>query len=68
MSRHQALFQRDVALDWRELQEAGVAVDIGSLVSFLVDLGAKGEPIARDLQLRAPDDEEQLPAKYVARK
>lgn len=49
----QALFQQHVSADWREIESA--AVNIGSLVSFRVELGPNGEPLARELQLRAPE-------------
>lgn len=58
-SEVEALFKRPVAIDWRELEKAGAAVNIGSLVSFLVELGPDGGPRARDLKLRAADDDEE---------
>lgn len=54
----EALFQKHVCVDWREMEQAGVAVNIGSLVSFLVEVGPGGEPCARELQLRAPEEED----------
>jgi len=48
-----ALFQQHVLAEWTEVENA--AVNIGSPVSFLVELGPGGEPLARELQLRAPD-------------
>jgi len=55
----QALFQQDVTVDWRELERAGTAVDVGSLVSFRIELDEAGAPQARDLQLRAPAEAEE---------
>jgi len=57
-SETEALFQQHVAMDWRELERAGSAVNIGSLVSFCVSLGLQGEPRARELQLEAPEDDD----------
>mmetsp|Transcript_48920 Transcript_48920/g.91553 ORF Transcript_48920/g.91553 Transcript_48920/m.91553 type:complete len:671 (+) Transcript_48920:114-2126(+) len=55
----EALFQKDVTLTWQELEKAGTAINIGSLVSFLVELGPNGDPQARDLQFRIPEEEEE---------
>lgn len=52
----EVLFGRQVTVDWRELEKTGVAVNIGSSVSFRVELGASGEPRAKELQLHAEDD------------
>lgn len=53
-----ALFQEDVTVDWRDLEKASAAADIGSWVSFLVQLGPGGNPEAKDLMLENPGDEE----------
>jgi len=50
-----ALFQRHVYIDWRELGRSGASINMGSFVSFLVELSPDDGPVARDLQLRAPD-------------
>lgn len=57
----EALFQRDIDVGWRELEESGVAINIGSLVSFRVDLGSDGQPRARDLELRAAEEDDEDP-------
>lgn len=63
------IFQRDVTVDWREIEQSCVALQIGSRVSFLLKLGERGEPMARSLQLRSvdedDDDEVRRPVKYV---
>eukprot|EP00930_Biecheleria_cincta_P029971 TRINITY_DN20793_c0_g1_i1.p1 TRINITY_DN20793_c0_g1~~TRINITY_DN20793_c0_g1_i1.p1 ORF type:complete len:502 (+),score=91.15 TRINITY_DN20793_c0_g1_i1:89-1594(+) len=63
----EVLFGRQVTVDWRELEQTGVAVSIGSSVSFRVELGAAGEPRAKELQLHADDtnddDSEERPSK-----
>lgn len=55
----EALFQKDVTVTWQELEQAGGALNIGSLVSFLVELGPTGDPQARDLKLRSPEEEDE---------
>lgn len=54
-----ALFQQEVLIDWREIERAGAAVDIGSDVSFMVEMGPDGTPQATEIQLEAPEDDEE---------
>ncbi|CAK0828001.1 unnamed protein product, partial [Prorocentrum cordatum] len=59
----QALFQKHVHAEWRELEQAG-ASDIGAAVSFRVEVcGAGGQPRAREVRLleEAPADLQEQP-------
>jgi len=66
-SQTEALFQRHVSVDWREIEQAGAALNLGSLVSFRVELGASGEPRGRELRLRAPEEAGEEPEELEAR-
>jgi len=53
----EAIFKQYVSVDWRELERASESADMGSAVTFHVELGPGGEPRACELRMYSPEEE-----------